>query len=127
MAVMRESDAVICASDALKSGDMGVRFQVKIDGEILPAFAIRHQGNVYAFINQCAHQGVELDWKQGYFFDAEGDFLICATHGARYHPDSGECASGPCVGGELSRLGVVEQDGMVRLTANGAHLVLRGT
>ncbi len=122
---MTANDRVICSSEALKNGGTGARFSIELDGEILPAFVIRYQNRVYAFINQCAHQGVELDWKEGHFFDGDGHFLICATHGAHYHPDSGACAGGPCVGDGLMALAVVEQDGKIQLVDDGARLVER--
>ena len=38
--------------------------------------------------------------------------LLCATHGAAYQPDTGECAGGPCRGG-LVKIAVDERDGVV--------------
>jgi nitrite reductase/ring-hydroxylating ferredoxin subunit len=34
---------------------------------------------------------------------------MCATHGALYEPDTGRCAGGPCHGGRLHKIQVVEQ------------------
>jgi nitrite reductase/ring-hydroxylating ferredoxin subunit len=53
----------------------------------------------------------------------ERRLLICATHGALYHPDTGRCAGGPCRGGTLVPLAVVEEDDVVRLQADGVRLV----
>lgn len=122
MAQLVHDADVICSSKVLTDGNKGVRFRVHIDGQILSAFAIRYSGRVYAYLNQCAHQGIELDWKEGYFFDMEQRLLICATHGALYHPDTGRCAGGPCRGGALVPLAVVEEDDVVRLQADGARL-----
>ncbi len=113
----------ICGSRRLRERGEGVRFSVELSGRLLPAFAVRYRGRVYAFINRCAHRGVELDWVEGRFFDADDGLLICATHGARYHPDSGECAGGPCAGGGLSVLAVEEEDDTVWLVAEDARLV----
>ena len=60
-------------------------------------------------------KSVELDWVEGEFFDADGQYLVCATHGARYDPVSGRCAGGPCARRGLRRLGVVEEGGDVCL------------
>ena len=38
---------------------------------------------------------------------------ICATHGAMYSPDSGYCVQGPCRGGRLEAVPVVEGDRIV--------------
>ena len=56
---------------------------------------------------------MELDWQEGRFFDASGLYLMCATHGAVYAPDSGECVGGPCRGASLAKLRVEERDGQV--------------
>ena len=82
---------VVCASGALAEGGDGVRFEVKRGRETAPAFAVRYEGRVYAYVNRCAHVGVELDWQAGRFFDADGMVLLCSTHGALYDPASGAC------------------------------------
>jgi nitrite reductase/ring-hydroxylating ferredoxin subunit len=107
---------VICASAALAEGGDGVRFEVLRGGEAVGAFAIRHEGQVYAYLNRCAHIGVELDWQPGRFFDADGMVLLCSTHGALYDPRTGVCLGGPCRGGGLIPLAVAEIDGEVVLT-----------
>ncbi len=105
----------ICASGDLADGGDGIRFDIERKGETLPAFIIRHDGKVYAYLNRCAHIAMELDWKPGKFFDAEGEYLICSTHGALYAPESGACRGGPCRGAALKRLDVYEADGKVYL------------
>ena len=120
--VVQHTD-VICPSAELTDGGQGVRFRVRLNGQTLAAFAIRYGGCVYAYLNQCAHQGIELDWKEGYFFDMERRLLICATHGALYHPDTGHCAGGPCRGGALVPLSVAEENNAVLLRAAGVQLV----
>jgi nitrite reductase/ring-hydroxylating ferredoxin subunit len=106
---------VICASGALVNGGRGVRFNVIWRGEQAPAFAIRYHGQVYAYLNRCAHRQVELDWEPGAFYTGDGEALICATHGARYAPDSGHCVGGPCGRSGLIPLPTREQDGRVFL------------
>lgn len=103
----------VCASAALQDSGAGVRFDVPTPIGTRPAFAIRHRGRVYAYLNRCAHLAVELDWNPGEFFDSTGEFLICATHGARYHPASGACSSGRCNGKGLVALKTEECDGSV--------------
>ena len=68
---------------------------------------------MYAYLNRCAHVGVELDWQAGRFFDADGMDLLCSTHGALYDPTSGACLGGPCRGGPLMPVAVEERDGAV--------------
>jgi nitrite reductase/ring-hydroxylating ferredoxin subunit len=100
----------VCASAALVDGGHGIRFTVIRADRATPAFAVRFQGVVYAYINRCAHQSVELDWNEGDFFSADHAYLVCATHGARYHPATGACVDGRCNGKGLHAL-VVEDTG----------------
>lgn len=123
LARLKTEAQAICESRRLRERGEGVRFSIELGGRRLPAFAVRYGGRVYAFINRCAHQGVELDWVEGRFFDADGGLLICATHGALYHPDSGACAGGPCGGGGLSVLAVEEEGDTVWLVARDARLL----
>jgi len=115
MSVVVHPGEVVCAATALAERGPGVRFLVERDGRTRAAFAIRHDGDVSAFLNECAHRGVELDWNPGEFFDRAGEALICATHGARYHPVSGACLGGPCGGRALTRLKLREENGKVHL------------
>ncbi len=112
---------VICASAALTEGGPGVRFCVQRYGVQATAFAIRYDGTVYAYLNSCAHVPVELDWMEGEFFDKAGLYLICATHGATYEPDTGHCIMGPCKGQRLVALGVTERGGNVYLLESENH------
>jgi nitrite reductase/ring-hydroxylating ferredoxin subunit len=114
----------ICHSRELLDGERGIRFQVRWHGELVPAFVVRFQGQVHAYLNRCAHRSLELDWNAGDFFDAFGEYLLCATHGARYAPASGTCVGGPCGRAGLVKLAVFEEDGDVCLeVGNNIHLV----
>ena len=106
---------MICASSDLQEGGKGVRFSVIWHGKSTPAFVIRYKGIPRAFLNQCGHVPVELDWQEGDFFDASGVYLICATHGALYSPQDGHCVTGRCNGKGLIMLAVEERDNQVRL------------
>lgn len=117
------SGAVICASAALVEGGRGVRFEVSAGGERVPAFAVRYAGGVHAFLNRCAHLAVQLDWVEGEFFSTDGHGLVCATHGARYHPQTGACIGGRCQGKPLTALAVAERDGSVLLLPGAYALV----
>ena len=111
----RGERVVVCPSAALVDGGEGVRFDVRRGGAPHPAFAIRYGGRVHAFLNRCAHVGVELDWQPGRFFDADGMVLICSTHGALYDAATGACLGGPCGGAGLVPVAVDEVDGAVVL------------
>jgi nitrite reductase/ring-hydroxylating ferredoxin subunit len=97
-------------SSDLQERSLGLRFDLPHLGEHATGFVIRFDNKPYAYINQCAHVSVEMDWKEGEFFTPEKDLLICATHGAEYEPDTGFCVNGPCKGKRLQGLRVVEED-----------------
>jgi nitrite reductase/ring-hydroxylating ferredoxin subunit len=106
-------ERLICAADELVEGGSGVRFETAQGGENTAAFVVRWRGFPRGYVNECRHQASELDWLQGDFFDGTKLYLICATHGALYAPDSGICVAGPCRGARLAALEIVEREGKV--------------
>ena len=103
----------ICGADAPPDGGKGLRFAILAGGHPGTGFVVRYRGQPYAYVNRCAHVPIELDWAEGEFFESSGLYLMCATHGALYVPDSGLCAGGPCRGGRLRPIGLVERDGQL--------------
>jgi nitrite reductase/ring-hydroxylating ferredoxin subunit len=103
-------EILVCAADAVQEGGLGVRFPLTADGSDATGFVVRYHGKPYAYLNRCAHVPIELDWAKGEFFESSKQFLMCATHGAIYAPDTGACAGGPCRGGRLRVIPVVERD-----------------
>ena len=102
----------LCQGADLANGGRAVSFDVVYGGQTCRAFAIRYQGQAHAYLNRCAHVAMEMDWQPDRFFDDTGRWLLCATHGATYAPDSGACSGGPCRGG-LVKIELVEQGGVV--------------
>lgn len=101
----------ICNAAEVEEGGKGVRFPVQVWGDQTTGFVVRYDGQPHAYLNRCAHVPIELDWEQGVFFESGGLYLMCSTHGAIYVPETGFCAGGPCKGGRLRKIGVVERDG----------------
>lgn len=110
---MARDERLICDSGALADSGKGVRFEVEYFGDPAPAFVVRYRGKVHGYLNRCAHVALELDWREGEFFDSEGGDLICSTHGATYAAASGACLGGPCGKAPLVALNVEERDGKV--------------
>jgi len=108
-----ERERLICAASELVELGSGVRFELERFGKPQPAFVVRVDGQPRAFLNQCGHVPVELDWREGEFFDHSRLYLICSVHGALYHPSSGQCVGGRCAGRGLIPVPVVERDGHV--------------
>jgi nitrite reductase/ring-hydroxylating ferredoxin subunit len=90
-------------------------FRVQKEQQIYPAFAIRSQGKVKAYLNICAHAGLTLDGRRGEFWYLEGTYLGCVQHGAIFDPDNGKCVRGPCLGMGLIPLDVDEHEGRICL------------
>ena len=103
----------VCDAEGLLDGGRGVRFALLAWGQPATGFVIRHRGQVHGYLNRCAHVPIELDWREGEFFESGGQYLMCATHGAVYEPDSGKCTGGPCRGGRLHPIAVHEGAGKI--------------
>ena len=65
-------------------------------------FAVRQGQQVYVYENRCPHRGIPLEWVPDQFLDHSGRLIQCASHGALFLPDSGECVAGPCSGESLT-------------------------
>ncbi len=102
----------LCHSADLQESGLAVPFDVQYQGQSCWAFAIRFRGEVHAYLNRCSHVAMEMDLEENRFFDSTGQWLICATHGALYAPDTGRCMNGPCRGA-LVKIALSEQDGLV--------------
>jgi nitrite reductase/ring-hydroxylating ferredoxin subunit len=100
-------------AEALAERGPAHSFGVLLHGQPVPAFALRFEGQVVAYLNRCAHVPVEMDWQPGQFLDQDKRWIICSIHGAVYEPANGQCVSGPCRGANLRPLHVTEQDGQV--------------
>lgn len=103
----------LCASADLVERGRAVLFLVSQYGRQVPAFALRFDGRVVAYLNRCAHVPVEMDWQPGEFLDADRRYLICSIHGALYEPAHGGCVAGPCAGSRLTPIDVREVGGQV--------------
>ena len=110
---MSEPVIALCASADLQEGGLAVPFDVQYGGQTCRAFAIRYQGVAHAYLKRCTHVAMVMDYQPDRFFDDSGKWLLCATHGAAYAPDTGSCAGGPCRGG-LVKIPLSESDSVVR-------------
>ena len=121
---MAESERVICRVDQLVDGGLAVRFEIALaePGRSLPCFAIAYGGAVHAYVNSCPHRSTELDWQAGQVFEDSGLYLICATHGALFEPDSGLCVDGPCHGAQLQPLAIRVSGNDVVLSGHSADI-----
>ena len=96
------------AAADLEEGGLALRFEIAPG---VPAFAVRFQDRIHAWVNRCPHQGTELDWDPGQVFSADRRHLVCASHDAHFAPDTGVCVRGPCRGAHLEPIPVEVRDG----------------
>lgn len=109
---MADALVPLCDSRQLVEGGLAVAFDVVYAGQTCRAFAVRFEGLPQAYLNRCTHVAMELDWQPNRVFDASGQWLVCASHGATYRPDDGSCVGGPCKGG-LVKILLSERAGQV--------------
>jgi nitrite reductase/ring-hydroxylating ferredoxin subunit len=70
----------------------------------LQLLAVRRAGQVYVYQNRCPHRRVPLEWHPDQFLDTSASLIQCATHGALFLIESGECIAGPCEGKSLNAI-----------------------
>ncbi|MCK6553525.1 Rieske 2Fe-2S domain-containing protein [Candidatus Binatia bacterium] len=80
------------------------KFLLACDGREEEAFVVNHDGRLYAYVNRCLHVPMTMDWTDNRFLTEDKRFILCATHGACYLPDTGECVAGPPCGKFLIRV-----------------------
>ncbi|WP_051603125.1 Rieske (2Fe-2S) protein [Simplicispira psychrophila] len=102
----------LCASSDLVNSGLAVPFDVRYGRQTCRAFAVRFEGQAHAYLNRCTHIAMEMDYQPNQFFDDSGRWLLCATHGATYAPDTGAGVGGPCRGG-LVKIALSEAAGVV--------------
>ena len=103
-----DNSVIINKNNFKKSADT-ILFDIPSAENKEQGFLVWFHGEFKAYLNQCRHMDVCLDWQPNEFFDEDKKFIVCATHGAVYSPSTGECISGPCKGKSLIQLKVLER------------------
>ena len=80
------------------------KFLLRRGDEEIEGFVLNYSGELHAYVNRCRHVPMSLDWVENQFFTEDGRFVQCATHGAYYRPETGECIAGPPCGRSLFRI-----------------------
>ena len=95
------------------------KFLLRIEEVQEECFAVNYQGRIHAYVNKCLHVPMSLDWVDNQFFTEDRRFLLCATHGACYEPDTGECVSGPPCGKFLVSVPLRFEEGKILASVPG--------
>ncbi|MBZ2170406.1 MULTISPECIES: Rieske (2Fe-2S) protein [Marinobacter] len=111
----------VCDLNDLQPGqflEFRIQQPIRDPGDMpLTGFAFLEGDEPLAYLNQCPHLGVELNWMPGRFMDSGNLFIQCATHGALFKPGTGECITGPCMGEYLIPLDVRIESGEIQIRA----------
>lgn len=87
-------------------------------GAFTGLFAVRRGQNVCVYVNACPHIGVPLDWVPDRFLSADGNRIVCSTHGAEFRIEDGLCIGGPCRGDHLESVPVHIERGVIMVPEN---------
>ncbi|MDE2357018.1 MAG: Rieske (2Fe-2S) protein [Alphaproteobacteria bacterium] len=101
----------LCAlGEISEPGAKGFSFR-EGDG-LFQGLVVRAGGEVRGFLDRCPHAGFPLALIADRYLTADGQHLICATHGALFRLD-GLCVGGPCAGARLVPWEVRVADGAI--------------
>lgn len=113
MAAAADTSVVVARVGELQPGQTK-KFFLLWRGEEEECFVVNHRGTLYAYVNRCCHVPMAMDWIDNQFMTEDNEYVQCATHGAHYLPDTGECVSGPPCGKFLTP---------VPLTISGSEVI----
>jgi nitrite reductase/ring-hydroxylating ferredoxin subunit len=105
----------VCAAEELRPG-ASIRFPLEPPRRFADeGFAHRAaDGSLRAWVNVCPHRAQPIDLGDGRLFNALGQ-IECQAHGARFDPEVGICAAGPCEAMRLTPVPILEEDGAIWL------------
>jgi nitrite reductase/ring-hydroxylating ferredoxin subunit len=89
------------------------KFTLRCQSKTVEGLLVCYEGDIFAYVNECCHIPLSMDWMDNQFFSDDKRYLICANHGATYKPNTGECVWGPCFGASLVRIPVRIKEGRI--------------
>lgn len=89
------------------------KFMLPVGANEVECFVVNYGGELYAYVNRCRHVPMTMDWVENQFLTEEGRYILCATHGAAYEPETGECIFGPPCGKLLHRVPLTVEGDLV--------------
>ena len=107
-----DAGVVLCRFDDIPDGSTKL-FSFGRGFERFQMFILRRGDQLLSYANDCPHVHGPLDWKPGEFLTEDGDYIICAMHGAVFQLDDGLCVGGPCRGEHLDHVPVDVIDGAI--------------
>ena len=86
------------------------KFFLRCEGREEECFLVNHEGRLFAYVNRCCHVPMTMDWIDNQFLTEDKRYILCATHGACYEPETGQCVVGPPLGKFLEAVRLVIRD-----------------
>ena len=69
---------------------------IRGENKYLPGIIVyKEKASIHVWGNDCPHANLSLDLIEGKVQSKNND-LLCANHGAKFNPETGECFKGPC-------------------------------
>lgn len=106
------SEVAVARVDELSPGETK-KFFLQCGGREEECFLINYQGALHAYVNRCCHVPMTMDWIENQFLTEDRRYILCATHGACYEPETGECVLGPPLGKFLEAVPLSVREGYV--------------
>jgi len=105
--------AICAVSDIPNRRARGFELVRIVDGaeKPWPIFVVRWDRQVFAYVNRCPHNNVNLDWETNQFLEPGTKTIVCGKHGSLFELATGKCIDGPCLGKDLAPVQVSVLDG----------------
>lgn len=111
---MSDADVEIVVGPLDDIEDPGCReFEIGEGDWPFRGFVVRQGDGVFAYQNVCVHVGHPLNWSAEKFLTKDKTAIICASHGATYDIETGQCFAGPGSGKALRKVSVSVRGGIV--------------
>ncbi|NWF10887.1 Rieske 2Fe-2S domain-containing protein [Pseudomonas salomonii] len=111
------SELFLCDVDDIEDG-RAISVSALVSGTQQALVLVRRDEEVFAYINECPHFSVRLDYRPGKFEVYQKRVLMCAHHSALFRIEDGYCIEGPCAGNRLQIVPVSVVEGAVFRTSS---------
>lgn len=77
-------------------------------------FVVRKDGQLHGYRNSCPHiPGAAMAWRKDAYLSHDGEYIVCAGHGARFAIADGHCLFGACLGQSLTPVELTVKAGSI--------------
>ncbi len=106
----------LCPLDELEDPGTKAFRAVFDDDHEVDIFVVRRGMEAFAYVNNCPHQFLPLNWNTEIFLNLDKTQILCMMHAARFEIDTGKMIYGPITADcRLRRVPISITNGIVRL------------